>query len=205
MRVAPAGRHPLRRLLAVAIATAGLLSAGCGGVSSASSGQISQDAKVVFRADLIPGSTGQTAARIAQEFMHVSGVWGTDGDSGQHVWIYSTRDVTPAQVRAIRQDLSRDPSVALWLPSRGLAERPIGCALPTGSPRGHAVIGCMPGSGRVRRAGHEMARSGVSNASRRDPASRPERRLSVRLSSGFQPRSVIDARPGLGLIEGSKS
>ena len=116
MRVAPARCRPLRRFLAAVIASAGLLAAGgCGGApsaSSASSGQIQQDARVVFRADLKPGSTGQTAARIAQRFIRVSGVWETRGDSGQHVWIYTTRDVTPAEVRAIRQDLGRDPSVA---------------------------------------------------------------------------------------------
>jgi hypothetical protein len=94
----------------------GLLAAsGCGGVSSAasaSSGQVQHDARVVFRADLRPGSTGQAAALIAQRFILISGVSGTRGDGGRHVWIYTTPDVTSAEVAAIRQDLSRDPSVA---------------------------------------------------------------------------------------------
>ena len=117
MRAAHARRRPLHRFLAVVIVGAALLAAGgCGGASSASSsgssGQIQQQAKVVFRADLKPGSTGQTAARIAQRFIRVSGVRATRGDSGQHVWIYTARDVTPAEVQAIRRDLSRDPLVA---------------------------------------------------------------------------------------------
>ena len=113
MSAARARRRTLIRFLTVVMVGAGLLAAaGCCGESSVSSDQIQRDAKVVFRADLKPGSNGAAAARISQRLIRVGGVWGTNGDSGRHVWIYSTRAVTPAQVRGIRRVLSRDSWVA---------------------------------------------------------------------------------------------
>lgn len=83
---------------------------GCGGEASLSSDQVRRDAKVVFRADLEPGSTGKTAARIVQRF-RLDGVSGARGDSGSHVWVYSTGDVTSEQVAKIRERLESLPAV----------------------------------------------------------------------------------------------
>ncbi len=79
--------------------------AGCGGdgKGSVSSNQVQRDAEVVLRADLRPGSTEETAARIVRRLVDFDGVAGTRGDSGEHVWIYSTTDVTAAQITTIRK------------------------------------------------------------------------------------------------------
>jgi hypothetical protein len=90
-----------------------LATAGCGGGSaSTSSGDVERDARVVLQADLQPGSTGKTAARLAQKYIDLEGVAGTRGDSGQHVWIYSTPDASAAEVSAALSALHADPSVA---------------------------------------------------------------------------------------------
>jgi hypothetical protein len=83
------------------------LSAGaaCSGASSVSSVEIQRDAKVVLRADLRSGTTGETAAKIVRRFMRVEGVWGTRGDRGKHVWVYGTTDVTPEQVKSLQRQL----------------------------------------------------------------------------------------------------
>jgi hypothetical protein len=96
-------RKPLVAMAMVAV----LLStgAGCGGESSVSSDEIQRDAKVVLRADLKSGSTGETAAKIVRRFTRVEGVWGTRGDDGKHVWIYGTTDVTPERARSIQRQL----------------------------------------------------------------------------------------------------
>jgi hypothetical protein len=74
---------------------------GCGGGSaSTSSGDAERDARVVLEADLRPQATGMTAARLAQKFVDLHGVAGTRGDSGQHVWVYSTPDASKADVAA---------------------------------------------------------------------------------------------------------
>ena len=67
--------------------------------------------RVVLRADLQPGSTGKTAARLAQKFIDLDGVAGTRGDAGHHVWIYSTPDATGAQVSAALAALHAESSV----------------------------------------------------------------------------------------------
>jgi hypothetical protein len=66
---------------------------------------------VVLRADLKPGSTGMTAARLTQRFIDLDGVAGTRGDAGEHVWIYSTPDATAEQVATARSALSAVPAV----------------------------------------------------------------------------------------------
>ena len=104
---------PLRKHATAAVLFAAAMSTAtaCGGASSSSSDQIPREAKVVFRADLKPGGTGAAAARISQQFIRLDGVWGTHGDSGRHVWIYSTTDATPGQVSAIRGRLGQLTSV----------------------------------------------------------------------------------------------
>ena len=101
-----------KRLLTMAL-VAVLYSTGsaCGGEASLSSDEIQRDAGVVLRADLKPGSTGETAARIVRAFARVEGVWGTRGDNGKHVWIYGTPDVTSGQVRSIQRKIEDAPSV----------------------------------------------------------------------------------------------
>jgi len=95
-----------------AVATLLLAMSGCGGGSaSTSSGDVERDARVVLQADLRPGSTGKTAARLAQKFIDLEGVAGTRGDAGQHVWIYSTPDATAAEVSAALSALHADPSI----------------------------------------------------------------------------------------------
>jgi len=100
------------RAKAVAVATLLLATSGCGGGSaSTSSGDVEHDARVVLQADLQPGSTGKTAARLAQKFIDLDGVAGTRGDAGHHVWIYSTPDATGAQVSAALAALHAESSV----------------------------------------------------------------------------------------------
>ena len=100
------------RTKAAAVATLLLATAGCGGGSaSTSSGDAERDARVVLQADLQPGSTGKTAARLAQKFIDLEGVAGTRGDSGQHVWIYSTPDATAAQLSAALAAMHAESSV----------------------------------------------------------------------------------------------
>ena len=100
-----------RKTAAVAILL--LATSGCGGGSgSTSSDEVERDARVVLRADLHPGSTGKTAARLAQEFIDLDGVAGTRGDAGQHVWIYSTPDATSEEVSAALAAMKAEPSVA---------------------------------------------------------------------------------------------
>ena len=84
-----------------------VLSAGaaCGGAGSVSSDEVQRDAKVVLRADLKAGSTGETAEEIVRRFARVEGVWGTHGDAGRHVWVYGTTDVAPEQAQAIQRQL----------------------------------------------------------------------------------------------------
>lgn len=96
-------------LVAVAFSTSA--ACGGGGEASVSSDQVQRDAKVVFRADLRSGSTGETAAKIVQRFTRVEGVWGTRGDDGKHVWIYGTTDVTPKRARSIQRQLEDVSSV----------------------------------------------------------------------------------------------
>jgi hypothetical protein len=102
-------RKPLlaMALVAVALSTA----AACGGEASVSSDEMQRDAKVVLRADLKSGSTGETAAKIVRRFTHVQGVWGTRGDDGKHVWIYGTTDVTSEQAKSIHRQLEDVSSV----------------------------------------------------------------------------------------------
>ena len=71
-----------------------------------------RDARVVLQADLKPGSTGMTAARLSQEFTDLKGVAGTRGDAGQHVWVYSTPDATARGVSAALSAMYSNPSVA---------------------------------------------------------------------------------------------
>ncbi len=95
-----------------ALAALLLATSGCGGSSSStSSGDVERDARVVLQADLQPGSTGRTAARLAQKFIDLQGVAGTRGDGGQHVWIYSTPDATSADVNAALSAMHAEPSV----------------------------------------------------------------------------------------------
>lgn len=96
-----------------AVAISLLATSGCGGSSaSTSSGDAERDARVVLRADLQPGSTGKTAARLAQQFIDLEGVAGTRGDAGEHVWIYSTPDASAAEVSAALSAMHADRSVS---------------------------------------------------------------------------------------------
>jgi hypothetical protein len=89
-----------------------LLLSGCGGGSaSISSEDVEHNARVVLRADLQPGSTGETAAEMVHRYFGLDGVAGTHGDAGQHVWVYSTPDATAAEVSAAMSALRADPSV----------------------------------------------------------------------------------------------
>lgn len=102
-------RVPTVPVLAIALVVA---AAGCGrGAASVSSDQVRREAEVVWRAELRPGSTGATAARIVQSLIDVDGVWSTHGDDGQHVWVYSLADVSPRQMGKIRQRVERVPAV----------------------------------------------------------------------------------------------
>jgi hypothetical protein len=106
----PLGRCRVRSTIAIAGLL--LLVSGCGGGSaSTSSGDIERDARVVLRADLQPGSTGETAARLVHEYFDLEGVAGTRGDAGQHVWLFSTPDATATEVSAALSALRSDPSV----------------------------------------------------------------------------------------------
>jgi hypothetical protein len=96
-------RKPLVATVLVAVVLSA--AAACGGAASVSSDEIQRDAKVVLRADLKAGSTGETAAKIARRFTRVEGVWGTHGDDGRHVWVYGTTDVTPKQAKSIQRQL----------------------------------------------------------------------------------------------------
>jgi hypothetical protein len=99
-------------LLPVLLAIVAAVS-GCGGGSaSTSSGDAQKSARVVLQADLQPGSTGGTAARLAQRFIELEGVAGTRGDAGQHVWIYSTPDATAEEVTAMMTALRASRAVA---------------------------------------------------------------------------------------------
>ena len=104
-----------RRVPRVVVLASALIvaAAGCGGggAASVSTDQIHWEAQVVWRAELRPGSTGQTAARIVQTLIDVDGVWGTHGDDGQHVWVYSLAHVSPRQMGQIRQRVERVPAV----------------------------------------------------------------------------------------------
>ena len=113
MMIRETRQTPSRKCATAAVLLAATLSTAtaCGGASSSSSDQIARDAKAVMRADLKPGGTGATAARISQELIRLDGVWGTHGDSGHHVWVYSTTDATPGQVLAIRRRLGQLTSV----------------------------------------------------------------------------------------------
>ena len=104
---------PSRRVRSIgAVAGLLLLVSGCsGGSDSISSGDIERDARVVLRADLQPGSTGETAARLVHKFFDLEGVAGTHGDAGRHVWVYTTPDATSAEVSAALSRLRADPSV----------------------------------------------------------------------------------------------
>lgn len=100
------------RAKAAAVATLLLATSGCGdGSASTSSGDAERHARVVLQADLQPGSTGKTAARLAQKFIDLEGVAGTRGDAGQHVWIYSTPDATGAQVSEALAAMHAESSV----------------------------------------------------------------------------------------------
>jgi hypothetical protein len=104
----------MRNLLAMALVGVALATgSACGGgeASSVSSDEIQRDAKVVLRADLKSGTTGETAAKIVRRFISVEGVWGTRGDDGKHVWIYGTTDVTSEQAKSIHRQLEDVSSV----------------------------------------------------------------------------------------------
>ena len=99
-------------LLALVLAIVPAVS-GCGESSaSTSSGDVQTNARVVLQADLEPGSTGGTAARLAQRFIDLEGVAGTRGDAGQHVWIYSTHDATAEEVTAMMTAIRASRAVA---------------------------------------------------------------------------------------------
>jgi hypothetical protein len=102
-----------RRLPSIVVVAAALVAAaGCdGGAASVSTDQIHREAQVVWRAELQPGSTGQMAARIVRTLIRVDGVWGTHGDDGRHVWVYSLAHVSPQQVGQIRQRVATVPAV----------------------------------------------------------------------------------------------
>jgi hypothetical protein len=104
-------RKPLLAMALVAAALSTSAACGGGGKASVSSDQVQRDAKVVLRADLKSGSTGEIAAKIVKRFTHVEGVWGTRGDDGKHVWIYGTTDVTPEQAKSIQRQLEDVSSV----------------------------------------------------------------------------------------------
>lgn len=109
----PLRSGPARMTAAVTICLLAL--SGCSGgsasTSSRSSGDVERNARVVLQADLQPGSTGKTAARLVRKFIHLESVAGTHGDAGQHVWVYSTPDATAAEVSAAVFALRADPSV----------------------------------------------------------------------------------------------
>jgi hypothetical protein len=107
--------RPRQRLFAAALAAVVLWTgAACGQADegSVSSDEFERDAKVIFRADLGPGSTGETAAKIVRRFARVDGVWGTRGDDGKHVWIYGMADATLEQIGEIEQRLNAVSAVA---------------------------------------------------------------------------------------------
>lgn len=108
-------RGSLRNRTTALVAALGILLAcsGCaGGSASTSSAEAERDAKAVLRADLKQGATGQTAADLGERLIHVPGVWGTRGDAGTHVWVYTNKDGTESQIAGIRDLLERDFAVA---------------------------------------------------------------------------------------------
>jgi hypothetical protein len=107
--------RPVGRRTAVFVAAFGILLAcsGCaGGSVGTSSSDAARDGKAVLRADLTPGSTGQTAADLSQRFIHMPGVWGARGDAGAHVWVYTDKNGAESQIAGIRGQLASDPAVA---------------------------------------------------------------------------------------------
>lgn len=116
---APGAVHDMSMVgsgLATKIAVVAILllaPSGCGcGSASTSSVDAERDARVVLQADLKPGSTGKTAARLTQKFIDLEGVAGTRGDGGQHVCIYSTPDATAEEVSGALSAMPAEPSVA---------------------------------------------------------------------------------------------
>jgi hypothetical protein len=104
---------PSRRIRSAgAVAGLLLLLPGCsGGSDSISSGDIERDARVVLRAGLQPGSTGETAAQLVHKYFDLEGVAGTHGDAGRHVWVYTTPDATSAEISAVLSAIRTEPSV----------------------------------------------------------------------------------------------
>jgi hypothetical protein len=101
-----------RRLLVVA--TACLVSYGtvaCGGSEVMSVDKARRQAEAVLRADLVTGSTGKETSRLVQSLIAAPGVAATRGDAGEHVWVYTTPDVTSAQIQRLHARLVSQPLV----------------------------------------------------------------------------------------------
>jgi len=87
-----------------------LLVIGCG-ADEISPSEIERDAKVVLRAELRPGSSGEDGADLTQKYIKFTGVSGTRADAGATLTLFLSPDATEDEAEAVKQALSRDSRV----------------------------------------------------------------------------------------------
>ncbi len=87
-----------------------VLLTGCGS-DQRSSIDIERDAKIVVRAELRPGSSGEDAADLGKKYIEFASVAGTRGDGGNTVTLFLSPQATDDEAEAVSQALSRESRV----------------------------------------------------------------------------------------------
>ncbi len=87
-----------------------VLLTGCGS-DQVSASDIQRDAKIVVRAELRPGSSGEDAADLGQKYIKFASVVGTSGDGGDTVTLFLSPQATDDEAEAVRQAISRESGV----------------------------------------------------------------------------------------------
>ncbi len=83
---------------------------GCGS-DLLTSQEAERDAKIVLRAELRPGASGEDAADLTEKYIKFSGVAETHGGGGDTLTVFFSPEATEDEADAVRQALSRESRV----------------------------------------------------------------------------------------------
>ncbi len=87
-----------------------ILLSGCGAEQTSLS-ETESEARVVVRAELRPGSSGEDGAALADKYSKLASISGAKADGGDTLTLFVSPQATDDEVEAVRQVVSRDSRV----------------------------------------------------------------------------------------------